>query len=121
MNGVFANSTLRGKTARIFAAFMLFAFLFGTAVEAAACATDIQAEITSTAIFSPDQPDDDHSDDTGETHAVCVHGHCHHTGKLVGSDLAMGAFAMFSSALAVRHDDVQPDAFTDRLDRPPRL
>ncbi|APG63119.1 hypothetical protein LPB140_10355 [Sphingorhabdus lutea] len=121
MNGIFPQYNLTLTATRFVAALMLVVFLFATAVEASACAIDLETETSQTVSISLDNQDSDHSDEKGEQHAVCAHGHCHHVGKIVSPLLASARNPVMISMLGFSHDNIQTSDFISRLKRPPRV
>ncbi len=98
---------------------LVFAGFFLTpAVDAAACTPEAPAA-HATADHRPQ--DGDHGD-SGDTHGLCSHGHCHHAGSPRPESHIVIALEFGRPPLeGRRHDDFRTSITPDGLKRPPKV
>ena len=117
-DGMGLFSARHGWMAALLASFLAL-FVLASAVEAATCSPEaVSSHAAQTVVDAPSDPDD--GAQTGQ-HAICSHGHCHHSGAAAIQTPDALTRASIDSALA-------PLPPVDRLasrkpagpDRPPR-
>lgn len=106
---------------RFIAVLLLAMFAFSTVAEAAACSGEFQPEISHTASDLADEDHSDEGDNTGDKHAVCAHGHCHHLAQVVTPVSSAETTNLSMSLLGPRRDNALPEANLSKLKRPPRV
>ena len=121
MNARTHQARFQSAAMRVIAVLLLAMFAFSTVAEAAACSGEVQSEISH---ISSDLADNGHSDedgDTGDKHAVCAHGHCHHLAQIVAPVASAEGLSLAASLLGPRRDNALPEANLSKLKRPPRI
>jgi hypothetical protein len=98
---------------------VLIAIAFGGAVEAVACSPEVDASV-SIAFFQDQAPAEDENQ-SGDQHAVCAHGHCHHGQQALTIPTNAAQTLAGSMLVLLSRDDVRTDTEPNLLKRPPRV
>ena len=101
---------------------LAIAVLFGSAVEASACASEPVAAAAVEASITDDgnAPLQNDADPTGE-HKACAHGHCHH-GQYAPPERGAAPITLVAEQRALFPVEIRrPGAEPARLKRPPRI
>lgn len=97
---------------------VLALFVLVSAVEAATCAPESMTHASATIADAPSDPDDT---DSSEQHAICSHGHCHHSGAAAMALPELGIAALTGrEPLRVPPTDALVSSAPTGPDRPPQ-
>lgn len=111
------SSVRQAWMAALLASFLAL-FVLASTVEAATCAPETVTHASATLAEVPSDPDDDGRSDQ---HAICSHGHCHHSGVVVIVEPDLGLGSLNGRELQpMPPTDVLVSSAPAGLDRPPQ-
>lgn len=116
-DGMGLSSVRQGWMAALLASFLALVVLVST-VEAATCAPEAMTHAAESIADAPSN-----SDDTGrsEPHAICSHGHCHHSGVIAVAEPEPGLASLTGRELRrMPPTDPLVSSAPAGLDRPPQ-
>ncbi len=98
---------------------VLIAVAFGGAVEAVACSPEVDASVS--IAFVQDQAPVEDENQSGDQHAICAHGHCHHGQQAMVVPMNAAQTIAGSMLVLLSNDADRSDTEPNLLRRPPRF